>query len=285
MDDAGELRDAIVATSVELWKGFWAKLIAFLPNLIGALALLLVGYVTALVAARVVRLVLARIGFDRAAGSVGLSRLLEQAGVRAEASAMVGRLVFWLLALTFLVSAAEALDLQNVSRTIDAFVRYLPNVIAAAVIVVVGLTVAAFVRDLVRSAAEGLGVEYARALGTFAHGALVIVVAGLAVGQLGVETDLLDRLVETVLIAAAAALALGVGLGTRHVARHVVAGVYLRDQFRPGMEIAAGDTTGAVQEVGALATRLTTPDGRVVHVPNGRLADTVVVVIGSGSPR
>lgn len=281
MNDAGELRDAIFATTVELWRGFWAKLVAFVPNLVGALVLLLVGWVTAVLAGRIVRVVLERIGFDRAAARVGLAGLLAQAGVRMGAAAIVGRLVFWLLALTFLVSAAEALDLENVSRTIDAFVRYLPNAIAAAVILVVGLTIAAFVRDLIRGAARGLGVDHARALGTFAHGALVIVVAGLAIGQLGIETDLLDRLVETVLMAVAAALALGVGLGTRHVARHVVAGVYLRDQLRPGMEIAAGDASGAVQEVGPVATRLTTADGRVLHVPNGRLADAVVVVTGS----
>ena len=274
--DAGQLRDAITMATMGLWNGVWAKVFAFLPNLVGAALLLAAGYAVAKLARRLGTALLQRIGFDRASARVGLQGILEQAGIRVTPAEIVGHVVFWLLVLTFLVSAAETLGLPNVSQTIDAFVLYLPNVAGAAVIVVVGMTVATFVRDLVRSTAESLGVDYARTLGALAYGALVVVIASLAVGQLQIETVLFDRVVQIVLIAAGLALSLAMGLGTRRVAGHIVAGVYLRDVYRPGMTLAVDGDRGALEEIGTVVTRLRQPDGRAVYIPNGRLAEAVV---------
>jgi small-conductance mechanosensitive channel len=281
--ESGQLRDAIVVTTLGLWHGLWAKVVAFIPNLAAALVLLVVGYALARIAQRVGTAVLQRVGLDRVALRVGVSGVLEQSGIRASAAEVVGHLLFWLLMLMFLVSAAETLGLPNVSETIDAFVLYVPRVIAAAVITVVGVTLASFAHDVVRSGAEGLGVEYARALGKLAYGVLLIVTASLALGQLRVETLLLNRVVEITLMAAGAGLALTLGLGTRDVARHIVAGVYLRDLYRPGMTLVIGEQSGAVQEVGTVVTRLRTPDGGSLFIPNGQLTETTVREAGTAS--
>ena len=83
--------------------------------------------------------------FDTASEKTGLRETMQNVGIELSASHVVGKLVFWLFMLTFLISAADALGLQNVSRTINSFVAYLPNVIGATVIVVVGLMLANFV--------------------------------------------------------------------------------------------------------------------------------------------
>lgn len=278
--NAGELRDAMVMTTMGLWKGLWAKIIAFVPNILGAVILLCVGYLLSKLLRRLVTTLLQRIGFDRASVRIGLQTALEQAGIRATAGEILGHVIFWVLMLTFIVSAADTLGLPNVSQTIDAFVLYLPNVLGAAVIVVVGMTVASFVRDFVRGGAESLGVEHARALGSLAYGALLVVIASLAVGQLGIETALFNRVVEIVLIAAGLGLALAVGLGTRDTARHIVAGVYLRDLYKPGMKLSFDGRAGTVEEVGTIATRLAAPDAGTIYVPNGHLATALVEEAG-----
>jgi Mechanosensitive ion channel, conserved TM helix/Mechanosensitive ion channel, beta-domain len=278
-----QVREAVLDGTLGAWNLLWAKVFAFLPNVLGTLVLVAVGYLVAALVRRVGSAVLKRIGFDRASARAGVSHILEQAGVTATPAEIVGQIFFWLLMLTFLVSAAENLGLPNVSQTIDAFVLYLPRVLAAALIVVVGMTLANFVRDLVRSGAESLEVEYARALAAVVHAILVVVVGSLAVGQLQIETVLFNRVVEIVLVAAGVALALAFGLGTRDVARHIVAGVYLRDLYRPGVRLAIGEQEGALEEVGAIATRLRGADGHAIHVPNGRLAESVVVSSASST--
>lgn len=274
--DGGQLRDAIVMTSLGIWQGLWAKIVSFIPNVLGAALLLGVGYVLAKLARRLGTGLLQRLGFDRASARVGLQGLLERSGVRVTAAEIIGHVIFWLLMLTFLVSASETLHLPNVSQTIDAFVLYLPNVVGAAVIVVVGMTVAAFVRDLVRSGATSLSVEHARVLGNLAYGALIVVIASLAVGQLHIETVLLNRVVEIALIAAGVGLALAMGLGMRDIAAHIVAGVYLRDVYRRGMSLSVGENRGEIEEVGTIVTRLATPDDGTIYIPNSQLAAVIV---------
>jgi small-conductance mechanosensitive channel len=277
-------------TWAERWKqtvldslsALGAKVGGFLPNLIGTIVILIVGWLVSKGACKLATVVLQRVGFDRLAEKVGIAPALERANVKATASELIGKLVFWFFMLTFFISATETLGLENVSQTINSFVAYLPNVIAAAVVLVIGLAIAGFVRDLVRSGAEGIGAEYAGPLGSLAYGVLLVVTASLAVGQLQIETDLIDRIIEIVLLATAAALTLALGLGTRDLARQVVAGVYARDLFEPGTEIAVDDEKGVLVEVGAVNACIRKADGDRAYVPNARLTETVVRASGDG---
>ncbi|MGE0679504.1 MAG: mechanosensitive ion channel domain-containing protein [Candidatus Binatia bacterium] len=272
-----QLKDIIVAATTNPW----AKMMAFIPNLLGMVIILLIGYLISRGLQKLTALILRRVGFDRLSSRVGLHGMFEQAGIQVTASDIIGRLVFWLFMLTFLISATETLGLSNLSRTIDAFVRYLPHVIGAVVIFIIGMTLAHFVRDLVRGGAEGLGVDYAKGLGSLAYGALIVVTGSLAVGQLQIETVLFNRVVEIVLIATGAALALALGLGTRDIAKHIVAGAYIRDLYRPGMNLTIGADSGSVQDVGTVITRIKTADGRTIYIPNGQLTETVVLEGGT----
>lgn len=80
-----------------------------------------------------------------------MTESMEKIGIRRTASEIVGLFVFWFFMLTFLMSAAEALGLENVTKTIDSFVGYLPKVVGATVIPVVGLLIAGFVRSAIRT--------------------------------------------------------------------------------------------------------------------------------------
>ncbi len=269
---AQQWRDTFVSAMTELWT----KVASFVPNLVGMIVILIIGYFVSKLLQRIAAAILRRIGFDTASQRIGVRDMLDRAGIVTTASAIVGKLVFWLFMLTFLISAAETLGLQNVSQTIDSFVGYLPRVIGAVVILVVGLLIAHFLRDVIRGGAESIGVEYARAVSQIAYGVLLVVIVTLAIGQLQIETTLINRVVEITLMAAGAALALALGLGTRDLARHIVAGVYVRDLYRAGARVTVGDQEGTVDQVGAVSTSITTDGGRIVHIPNGQLIESVV---------
>jgi small-conductance mechanosensitive channel len=111
-----------------------------------------------------------------------------------------------------------------------------------------------------------------------------VVIASLAVGQLKINTALLDRVVEILLIASGGALGLALGLGMRDIAKQLVAGVYARDLFRAGAQLAIGEEQGALEEVGAVCMRLRTADGRVLYIPNSLITETVVRQSGHDRP-
>jgi small-conductance mechanosensitive channel len=248
----------------------------FIPKFLGMTLLLVIGYVVSKGVARLTTTILRRAGFDRVAGHIGLSGMLQQGNIRSTAAQMVGKLVFWFFMLTFVVSAADSLGLGNMSQTVESFVTYLPNVVGAVAIAVAGLLLAGFVRDAVKRGTAGVGLDYADALAKLVHIVLIIFVATLAIGQLKLEVALVKRVIEIFLIAGGAGLALTLGLGTRDLSKHIVAGVYARDTYTPGMKLTVGSDSGSVEEVGTISTRIRTPSGEAVYVPNGQFLETVV---------
>ena len=262
---------------LEALKSLWIAVAAFIPTLVGALLIVIVGYIVAKILGRVTTVVLKRVRLDSASERVGLKDTLGRADIRASISQILGLIVFWVIMLTFLIPAAETLGLEKVSETIDSLIAYLPNVIGATLIIVIGLVIAHFVRNLVRSAAESIRFEYAEGVAKLANGVLIVIIAGLAIGQLKVEVALLNRVIEIVIIAAAAALTIALGLGSRELAHNLMAGFYAREQFKPGSSLTIGADSGTLEEVGTVNSKVKTSDGKMLYVPNHQLVESVVV--------
>ena len=212
----------------------WSELTSFLPNIVGALLILIVGYLVAKAASLVLKRLIVALGVDRFGATSGINGVLTQVNIELSMSGILARIVFWIMILTFLVSATETLGLPRVSSTIDSLVTYLPKVLGAALILLVGLFVAGRVRDIVRTAATGFGFEHAKTLGSCFYGLLIVIVALLAIGQLELETAALAQAISIVLLSAGAAVALAFGLGAKDVASNVLAGSYVRETFRGG---------------------------------------------------
>ncbi len=254
----------------------WGKLAAFVPNLLGFLLILIVGYVASRLLAAFLQRLLNFLKLDALSERLGVAGALRRAGIDTQASRLVSGLVFWILMLAFLVSATETLGLTRVSGTIETMVQYLPKVLGAVFILLAGLYVAQIVRDLVTNAAQSVGIDSAVALGRSAYGLLFVIVLTLAVGQLELETDILGQVISIVLISLGAAAALSFGIGSRKVAANVLAGTYVRELYREGDELIVGDIRGTVTQVTPLKTELLTPEGEYVTFANEHLVEEKV---------
>jgi hypothetical protein len=253
-----------------------ATLAGFLPHLVGMLVILGGGWVVSRVVGSIFARLLVRVGLDAAAQRLGLDEALANAGFHAGASALVGRLVFWVLMLTFLLSAVETLGLEAVTATIDRAIAYLPRLIAGALIVIVGLLLSRLTHNLVRSAAATAGVALADQLGVAAQGVVVVLVGVLAVDQLGVDTALLSSVITALAAAGSFGLALSFALGSRDLVRGLLAGQYLRQTLVVGQEVEAVGRRGRVERIGSIDTLFRDEDG-AWSVPNARLAEEVLI--------
>lgn len=269
---------------VEMWKEtfisvtreLWTEIALFAPNLVGALIILILGYFVSKLLKVIVSTFLRKVRIDVASEKVGIKDTLNKTGITITPSEIVGKIVFWIFMLTFVISAAETLGLQQVSVTIDSFVLYLPKVIGASLITVIGLVIAHFIRDLVRSGVEGFGVEYGKPLANFAFGVMVVVIGVLVLEQLEIETALLNSVVEIILIASGLALALSLGLGTKEVSKNIISGVYARDTFKSGLPIQFEEDSGVIEEIGTVTSRVRLKNGELVFIPNSVLIESKV---------
>jgi hypothetical protein len=270
--------DVWAETILAVMTTVWSKVAGILPNLFAAVIIMVIGYFIARFIGFLLSRLLHKVGFDGLSGQVGVVGTLERAGIKLSPSEIVGALGFWVIILTFLVTATESLGLPRVSATIDDVVLYLPKVIAAAVIFVIGLFLANFLRDLVRSGAEGLGVKYAKPLGTAAYAIMFVVIVSLSINELEIETELLNSVISILLAAVGVALALSLGLGTRDLAANLVAGFYARDLYQEGVKVDMDLCAGAIERIGAVKATIKCEDSSLMTVANTQLIDNAVRV-------
>lgn len=251
----------------------WTPVAGFIPRFFGALVVVLVGFVVAKLLDTLLSKLLAKLGLDRLMAGTGLTKMLGRVGIQVPVSSLIGKIVYWFVLLIFLVSAAESLGLDRVSATLDMLALYLPKVLGAALVLLVGVLLAQLLSGIVRGAAEGVGLDYAHGLGRIAQGLVILISISVAIGQLEVKTDLLNNVIAIALISIGLAAALALGLGSRDIAAQIIAGIYVRELYQVGQEVKVGDIEGQIEEIGTVKTILLTDEGDLVSVANRTLLD------------
>lgn len=186
----------------------FSKLFGFLPDLIGALLILWIGWIVAGFLAKLVASVLRKIRFNEAADKAGLSRFVQAAGVRKDASGVMGEIVKWFFRVIALVAAFSVLQLPALTAALTGILNFIPNLFIALVIILVGGLLANFVSDFVRGAATSGGFGNANLVANIARYAILYVAVIAALGQIGIA----ETVINTIFIGTVAALALGIGL-------------------------------------------------------------------------
>lgn len=204
-------------------------LVNALPAIIGALVILLVGYVIAKVASGIVKRLLDRAGADRAMAARGA----EVYGTRAnrfQPSAIAAMITFWVIMLVFLIAAANFLGWPQVSQLLNDFIGWVPNLIVAVIILIAAPVVGRLVRGAVESGSAQLGMTSGSTLGRVAEIAVIAFAVLIAINQVGIASDLVNILFIGVVAALALAFGLAFGLGGREVAGQVAQDWYDRSK-------------------------------------------------------
>src|SRR5579859_43578 len=141
------------------FTGALALVFAFVPKVLGFLVILLIGWLIASALSKALVFLLRKVGFDRLATRIGLTRMEQQMGVSLDAAGILGKGVYWFVFLIFLVPAVDALGLTAVSALLGQVVGYIPNVFVAILVLFLGTLVATLVADLVRGATSKANVR------------------------------------------------------------------------------------------------------------------------------
>ncbi|MCG8468359.1 MAG: mechanosensitive ion channel [Gemmatimonadetes bacterium] len=257
------------------FRGLIDSIVAGAPRVVVGLVLLLAAILVAKIVERGLRAALRRLKLDRALERLGADRTLNRVGVSRPLSEVVARIAYFLLLLLFVRTAADGLGLTALSSAIGSFLSYIPYLVSAATILILGSVGAQAAGKAVGRAAESSGIEFATSLGTLATAALMLVIAIMAIGQLRIDTDIVRVVVMGALGAFALAFGLSFGLGSREITRNILAGYYARKTFTMGETLEVGDARGRLSAITPTQTLL--EDGeQVVAVANSVFLEKVV---------
>lgn len=195
-----------------------ANFLLFLPKLLGALVILIIGLILASIIAGIVRRVVEYTRIDNVVQRLDTHSSMKRAGIHFSLSSMLAWVVKWLIILATLITVAEVLDLQQINAFLNQILLYIPNIFVAVVILTIGFLAGDFLQRFIRGAAgpAHLTAGNRELLGLVAkYGAIVFAVTAALI-QLRIATSLIQMLFGGVVLALALAFGLG---GREHASR------------------------------------------------------------------
>jgi small-conductance mechanosensitive channel len=264
---------------VDSFTQAWTQVIMIAPKLVAMVAVLVIGYVLARWVGGLIAVISEKIGLQTAAEKSGLAQSMHDVGIHRPVPAIVGGLTFWLLMSVFVMAAFSILGLESVSLAMKEVVNYIPKVLVATVVVVVGLLAATFVRGVVATSADRVGLTYAEYLAGGCYWVLSILTFIAAFNQLGIQFALLEKLILIGSAGLAAGFALAFGLGGRDVMAGILSGYYVRQRIQAGDTVSVAGFEGTVREVGPVATIIETRNNGLLSrhsIPNSKMLQEAV---------
>ena len=222
-------------------------LVTFLPNLLIAFALLLVGWAGAFV----LRWLIHRFGKGLDAIMKMVQRWLghEVTRPRGSVSILIGNIAFWIMLVWVFSAAAEQLGLVALSNWILGLLGYLPSVLISMFILFIGYLISEGVRNFIVSMSESSGYQHGLTIGYLASGLVLAFTLLLSLAELGLDVTVLANIISLAAAALFGGIALAFGIGAGDSVRNVLASHYVRKAYRQGQRGRLSDIEGDIIEI------------------------------------
>lgn len=202
--------DPVKAMLIRIWS--------YIPAMAGAIVILIVGWLIAKLVEAVVARVLKAIRLDTASDKAGLSNMLAQGEIKLTVSELIGAVLYWIVILVVIATALGTLNLTIAADLVARLIEYVPNILGAIFILIVGTFLADFLAAIIRTAASNAGMKKSNLLAKITKTTLVIFAVIIAIEQLKIASTLIVLAVNIILISIGIGIALAFGLGCKDIA-------------------------------------------------------------------
>lgn len=235
-----------------------------LPKIIGALIILLIGWIVTKVILFVLGKILKLAKLDALSEKINEMQLLGKGGFTFDFVKIILGFVKWLLLLVFLIVAADILSWEIISTEIGNLLRYLPRLFSALALMMIGLYVGNFVKTTVKRLFDSLEFAGSNVVSNLLFYIIVIFISITALNQAGIDTTIITNNITLILGAFLLAFAIGLGLGSRDIITDLLRSFYTRRTYAVGDKIVVGEHSGTVEAIENNSLILVTKTGRYV---------------------
>lgn len=208
--------------TLEALQGAWRGFLMFLPRLIGAIIVLVIGWFLAVGLGKLIAEILRQLKFNRIFERAGWKEALHKAEVKVNPSEFIGAICKWILIIVFLLASVEILGFVQFADFLKGVVAWLPNLIVASAIFVVTVILTDILEKVLKASVKKIGVDYAGFLGVSIRWAIYIFAALAILLQLGVTPTIIDTFIKGFVGMIALALGLAFGLGGKDAASQFI---------------------------------------------------------------
>lgn len=204
------------------FKNLWLGVVGFVPNLVVAMVIFLLGWGIGSLFGRVVSQIIKALKVDEALRKAGVEDFLNKGGINLNSGSFLGGLVRWFIMLVFLIGAFDVLKLSQVNYFLRDILNYLPQVIVAVLMLIAAGLVADAMKKIVLSSAMTAEIESAAFLATVTKWVIWIFAILVALSQLGIAVGFVQTIFTGLVVALSLGLGLAFGLGGQEAAGKVI---------------------------------------------------------------
>ncbi len=264
--------------TLESLSGWTEKLVPTLQNLLGAIVVLIVGWLITKFVIYLLRKILKFAKVDKLTQKLNELKVFGDSKIKFSITKVITIFVKWVMMLVFLIIASDIMNWEIVSKEIGNLLRYLPRLFSAIALFMVGIYIAKFVKKAIQGFYDSFDLAGSKIISTLVFYIIAIIITITALNQAGINTRVITNNVTVILGAFLLAIAIGFGLGSREIIADLLRTFYTRKNFEAGDTIKVDDLEGTVESIDNICLTLSTTKGKVV-IPIKDIVESRVEII------
>ena len=241
------------------------QLVDFVPKLLGALVLVIIGFIVAKFISNIVRKILEKIKIDKFGEKPNEIDFIDNANLNIKISTVLAKFVYYSLLILFLIFAADILAMPTISALVFGLFNFIPKLIVAFIFLIFGTLLSELIRSIVEATLLSLGIPSAKIISNVLFYFLFINVVILAIAQAEINTEFLEQNISIIIAGGVFAFAIGYGLASKDVVSNFLSALYTKDKVKVGDIIEIDGERGQVTLLDKTSITIASSDKKVVY--------------------
>ena len=249
-----------------------------IPRIAMAIIILIIGLIVSRIIASAVRKILKTLGIDKLSEKLNEIDIIANSNVNVVASKIMSKIIYYLLLLIFIVMATDVLAIDAISQLFQDLINFIPNLIVALIILLLGLIFSDAIRKMVLTLSKSLNLPSANLISNAIFYFLLINVLITALKQTGISTSFVEGNFMILIGGGVLAFALGYGLASKDLVANFLSSFYVKDQFKVGNKVKIEGTEGEIIEMDKTFLRIDTGSSTVLIPISKTLKDKIEII-------
>ena len=275
MDKVDEFKDI----AMQSLKNMWLEITNIFPNIIGALLVLIIGWIVTKLVVKVIKKALKLAKVNKLDDKLNDIEIVEGKKLNFDSVKVVSSFVKWLMYVMLMIMASDIMGLEIISTQISNLLGYLPKLFAALVLFILGLLFANFVKKGLNSLFESMDLSGGKILSQVVFFLMLTFISITALNQAGIDTEIITNNVNMIIASFLIAFAIAFGLGAREVVGKLLKTYYARKTFEVGQKIEFNNNEYTVDAVENISVKLSNSKG-ILIVPIDEIVENQVHMQG-----
>ncbi len=261
----------------ETLTGLMDNMLSTVPKIIGALVVFLLGWLVAKMIRSMIKVAFTKMGIDKLGDKLNEIEIVDKTNINIKISTLMSSIVYYIVILFVIMVSTAILDLDAVSELVVSIVEFVPKLLTALVILILGTLLADGLKKVVYTACNSLGIPSAKLISSFLFYFLIVNILISALAQAEINTEFLSTNISILISGLVLAFAIGYGLSSKNTMSNYLASFYTQERFNLGDRVTFDGTTGLIIDINKTSMTLDTGNSRVI-LPLNKVTDSKIEI-------